>query len=216
VNFETPQIISLQSIKPVPWKNGGGVTRELLIQPYAAASAGSNAAPWAYRISVATIDRDGPFSVFSQIERWFTVIKGEPLQLTIDGVMRLVSITDPAFMFKGDVTIDCRLTRGPTQDLNLMVHHSISQAGHAGFMAQVSAGIPWLPRVQLNHLDGDVKAGLYSDVAGVLRWRSVKSSILSELSVKSEELIWFDFAPRELWFEPAAAQTISGWWMSVQ
>ncbi len=222
MKFETPLIISLQAIEPAPWRNGGGVTRELLVKPSTNADAAknadaaTNAATWAFRISIATVDRDGSFSAFPNIERWFAVIKGEPLKLTIDGVVHRVAKTDHPLMFKGDATIDCQLTRGATQDLNLMVRQSTPSGKHAGIMAQVTAGNAWSPRTSLSSHHGDVKAGLYSDVAGVLHWRSMDSNTLSELSVKPEELIWFDCAPRELRFEPTVSQAVPGWWMGVQ
>jgi environmental stress-induced protein Ves len=40
----------------MPWKNGGGVTRELLAWP--------GGGDWQVRISVAEIEADGPFSSF--------------------------------------------------------------------------------------------------------------------------------------------------------
>ena len=61
---------------PVPWKNGGGVTRELLRLP---AGSGDD---WTLRISVADIAADGPFSPFPGITRWFAVLTGEPALAT--------------------------------------------------------------------------------------------------------------------------------------
>ena len=47
-------LIRLNEVAPVPWRNGGGVTRELLAWP--------SPGDWALRISVAEVERDGPFS----------------------------------------------------------------------------------------------------------------------------------------------------------
>ena len=52
----TPRLIALAATPPQPWRNGGGVTRELLAWP-----AGGG---WQVRVSVAEIEADGPFSPF--------------------------------------------------------------------------------------------------------------------------------------------------------
>jgi environmental stress-induced protein Ves len=49
------------------WRNGGGSTRELLAWP--------EATDWQARISVAEITRDGPFSAFAGVQRWFAVLR---------------------------------------------------------------------------------------------------------------------------------------------
>jgi uncharacterized protein len=50
------RVIELAQVEPRPWRNGGGVTRELLAWP--------GGDDWALRLSVAEIERDGPFSAF--------------------------------------------------------------------------------------------------------------------------------------------------------
>ncbi|MEO8526020.1 MAG: HutD family protein [Caldimonas sp.] len=44
-----------------PWRNGGGVTRELLAWP--------GVGDWCVRVSIADIEADGPFSTFSGVQR---------------------------------------------------------------------------------------------------------------------------------------------------
>ena len=58
---------------PQPWRNGGGVTRELLAWP--------DGGDWRVRVSVADIDADGPFSAFPGVERWFAVLEGAGVAL---------------------------------------------------------------------------------------------------------------------------------------
>ena len=51
--------VLLSDVKASPWKNGGGVTREI--------AKGAAAGPdddWGWRISIAEVERDGPFSTF--------------------------------------------------------------------------------------------------------------------------------------------------------
>jgi hypothetical protein len=59
------------------WRNGGGVTRELLTWP------GGQA--WAVRMSVADVHAPGPFSRFDGIERWFAVLEGAGVELRVGG-----------------------------------------------------------------------------------------------------------------------------------
>ena len=71
------QMIPLEEVAPSPWRNGGGVTRELIAWP--------TPQDWDWRISVAEIEKDGPFSRFEGVERWFAVLGGAGVRLTLDG-----------------------------------------------------------------------------------------------------------------------------------
>jgi uncharacterized protein len=120
--------IQLAEAPAVPWKNGGGVTRELLTYP--------NAINWTVRISVAHIEQDGSFSVFDGITRWFAVLSGAGVQLEISpqvsepiGVnanaklaTKFVELSteSPPFQFDGADKTYCNLIDGPTTDFNLM------------------------------------------------------------------------------------------------
>ena len=73
-------LVRLIDVPGQAWRNGAGVTRELLARP--------SAADWRVRVSVADIDRDGPFSAYPGVERWFTVLKGTGVDLAIDGQVR--------------------------------------------------------------------------------------------------------------------------------
>ena len=58
-------LITADSLPPMPWKNGGGTTREVLKSP---ASATIDTFNW--RISLAAVATSGPFSLFPEsIER---------------------------------------------------------------------------------------------------------------------------------------------------
>lgn len=106
------KLVSLAAMSPQAWRNGGGVTRELLAWP--------DAADWRVRMSVADVQQDGPFSRFDGIERWFAVLQGEGVLLRIDGEdHRLTRISEP-LRFDGASAVDCSLPAGATQDFNLM------------------------------------------------------------------------------------------------
>jgi uncharacterized protein len=105
-------IVPLDSVTPQPWRNGGGITRELLAWP--------TAADWQVRLSVADVQSAGPFSRFVGIERWFAVLEGAGVVLRIgDADHRLTTASEP-LRFDGGDAVDCTPVRGPTRDFNLM------------------------------------------------------------------------------------------------
>ena len=107
---------------PIPWKNGGGVTRELLCLP-----AGSGT-EWTLRISVADIAADGPFSPFPGVTRWFAAVAGTGVRLRWPAHAHEVRPGDDALRFDGADAPDCTLLGGATRDLNVMVHTARADA----------------------------------------------------------------------------------------
>lgn len=109
---------------PMPWKNGGGVTREMAIWPPGAAL---DAFDW--RISIADVAQGGPFSTFPGIDRVLTVIEGAGLELAVEGLAPIV-LDDhaPPFAFPGDAACAATLHAGPIRDLNLMVRRGACTA----------------------------------------------------------------------------------------
>ncbi len=100
--------ISAVDIKPQPWLNGRGTTRELLAWPHAH--------DWTVRVSVADIERDGPFSAFPGVQRWLSVIGGAGLRLFDWPQVR----GNEPLHFDGAMAPECELIRGPTEVLNFM------------------------------------------------------------------------------------------------
>ena len=105
--------IRLQDTPVSPWKNGGGTTRSLVCWP--------NPSDWVFRMSVARIDSDGPFSEFKGVDRWFAVLSGEGVVLQFPERRVEAGALDAAVQFSGDLPCQCSLTNGPTVDFNLMV-----------------------------------------------------------------------------------------------
>ncbi|MFC1416832.1 HutD/Ves family protein [Streptacidiphilus cavernicola] len=100
---------------PAVWKNGGGVTREIASWPR---DAGLDGFDW--RISLAEVAAGGPFSAFPGVDRVITVVDGAGMELTVDGVPRLLPERHRPFAFPGDADTDCRLLDGPVTDFNVM------------------------------------------------------------------------------------------------
>ena len=136
----------LQDACTQPWRNGGGVTRELLAwAPERAAGTHRASNPqhsdWAVRVSVADITQDGPFSAFPGIDRCFTVLQGPGVVLTLRGAdLRLTPDSEP-LAFDGADAPGCRLISRATRDLNLMVRQSTGRA----WMQRAVPGQPWSP-----------------------------------------------------------------------
>ena len=111
--------IELFRCQPQPWKNGGGVTRELITWP-PPRDAQASAHDWSVRVSVADITQNGPFSSFPGIDRCFAVLEGNGVELDLAGGPHRQRAGDPPLAFAGEHPIGCRLLQGPTRDLNLM------------------------------------------------------------------------------------------------
>ncbi|MFI6872121.1 HutD family protein [Streptomyces sp. NPDC050400] len=99
----------------VPWKNGGGVTREI-----AGAPEGAGTADFRWRVSLAEVAGDGPFSAFPGVDRTLTMVEGDGMELTVAGRPRLIESPYEPRDFAGDVATDCRLLGGPVVNFNVM------------------------------------------------------------------------------------------------
>ncbi|CAG4890937.1 HutD/Ves family protein [Paraburkholderia saeva] len=100
-----------------PWKNGGGVTREIAVEPQGAALD-----TFVWRVSVADVAQPGPFSRFAGIDRTLVLLSGAGMLLD-DAEGHTHALTQPLDIarFKGEASIDARLVDGATRDFNLMV-----------------------------------------------------------------------------------------------
>lgn len=109
-------IIKAETYRQVPWKNGGGTTAEIIVFPPDATMADFD-----WRLSMADVASDGPFSTFPGIDRTLTLLEGRGMDLAIEGQgdVRLNDRTPP-LAFPGDVPVMARLVDGPIRDLNVM------------------------------------------------------------------------------------------------
>ncbi|KRE81051.1 HutD/Ves family protein [Arthrobacter sp. Soil762] len=110
------EIIRFAELRSEPWRNGGGVTRELASHPKAA-SAQDGA--WDWRVSIADVSKAGDFSAFPGMERVLTVIDGELLLLTVDGAEHPLEKYRP-FRFSGEAAAHGALPTGDIRDLNVI------------------------------------------------------------------------------------------------
>ncbi|MEN8653332.1 HutD family protein [Streptomyces sp. 21So2-11] len=131
------RVLKAADLAAVPWKNGGGVTREIAAWPE---SAGID--DFAWRVSLADVAVDGPFSAFPGVDRTLTVVEGAGMELTVGGRQHLVDVRDTPHRFPGDVPTEGRLLDGPVVNLNVM--HRRDRGGMAVLVSVVRGGLPLL------------------------------------------------------------------------
>lgn len=110
------EIIRFADLKPEPWRNGGGVTRELASHPLAA-SAQDGA--WDWQVSIADLTMAGDFSPFPGMERVLTVVEGELLLLNVGGSEHPLEKYRP-FRFSGEAASSAILPTGDIRNLNVI------------------------------------------------------------------------------------------------
>ena len=109
---------------PIPWKNGGGITRNLAVEPE-----GADFDHFLWRLSFAEVNAAGRFSTFPGVDRNILVWKGNGLCLhSSNGVVSAITSETESYAFHGEDEIEATLIDGPTIDLNLMVRRGLCTA----------------------------------------------------------------------------------------
>ncbi len=134
-------VIAYAGIRPTTWRNGGGVTRQLVSGKLAHAEKpeASSGDDWDWRLSIAEVESEGPFSAFVGMSRILTVIEGEGLAITIDGVEQRLDRYMP-LRFDGGAATSATLPAGPIRDLQPDYPHRNSE--RAGGNRETVAGAP--------------------------------------------------------------------------
>jgi environmental stress-induced protein Ves len=111
----TIELLRAAARAALPWKNGGGVTREVAVHP---AGSGFDAFEW--RVSIAQVHTAGPFSSLPGVDRRLAVLEGT-LSIVIDQAPEVrLSPATPALQFPGEVPVQAHPVDGPVMDLNIM------------------------------------------------------------------------------------------------
>jgi uncharacterized protein len=109
------RVIKFETYRHMPWRNGKGFTLEIAREPAAAAD-------FAWRLSLADIDRDGEFSAYRGYRRALVLIAGNALQLTFQGHGScFLHGGRRAARFEGEWKTRCAVPQGPCTDLSLIV-----------------------------------------------------------------------------------------------
>lgn len=117
---------------PSPWRNGGGVTREIAASP-----AGSGTQDFDWRVSIADVGAAGSFSSFPGVERVITLLEGGSMVLQTQAA-EVVLTTHAPHRFAGEERVTCRLPDGPTRNLNLMTRRGRASGDVSVHTADVS------------------------------------------------------------------------------
>lgn len=136
------RIIRAADCKVMPWKNGGGTTTEIEVFPE-----GAPLSDFDWRISMAHVGQDGPFSSFPGIDRTLSVLTGNGIRLAFDDgeTVALDRATAP-FFFAADRTVDGVLVDGAIDDLNVMSRrgawrHSVERLSGGSHEIAVERGL---------------------------------------------------------------------------
>ncbi len=146
------RLIGAKDCHRTRWKNDGGWTTEL------ARSAGTDGDVFRWRVSIADIETDGPFSSFPGITRDLLLLAGSGVELDIDDdpPLRLRSRFERV-RFEGESRVECRLLAGATRDFNVMARRDVVRADVfarplVGAMVMLrEAGVEWLVHVLGGH-----------------------------------------------------------------
>ena len=98
--------------RAMPWANGLGTSYEV-------ASDRNADGEWTWRVAIAPVVEDGPFSVMPGVDRELVVIEGNGMVLEVDGES-VECLPARVVRFFGDSTTFARLVDGPVVDLGLM------------------------------------------------------------------------------------------------
>ncbi len=192
MSSEQALILPVADVTAIPWRNGGGVTRELLAWP--------DSQDWALRISVAEISASGPFSRFPGVDRWFAVLSGGAVRLDTAGTdpTELTAERETLHAFAGDVETHCTMQGAATRDFNLMV-----QRRHASCRQQPLRHAPEFA----TRAEG---AGLFVTAPVMLELKHAQT-----LSVPAMSLVWWPNPQRESRVLRMRASQVRGWWFEI-
>jgi environmental stress-induced protein Ves len=118
------EIIRYAELRPQPWRNGGGTTRDLASHPEIA-SAQDGA--WDWRVSISELSKAGDYSSFPGVERVLTVVDGELLVLSVDGKEQPLEKYRP-FRFSGEAPSSGTLPTGDVRSLDVMARSGAFKA----------------------------------------------------------------------------------------
>jgi environmental stress-induced protein Ves len=192
---------SSSDYREMPWRNGGGSTTEMAVFPE-----GASMDDFVWRLSAALVNHDGPFSIFTHIDRSLAVLNGAGLSLTgafenqsMDKhqllEVELNQASNP-FRFAGDIDVMGRLLDGPIRDLNLMTQRNVC----SHYMQRLLAGEHHIQAEQAQQvllfcaqgqalLNGNVK--LMAEDLLLLEEKKQNQGIHCHLSIPDDAIVYY-------------------------
>ena len=181
-------VVRLADVQQSPWRNGGGVTSELVAWP--------EKEHWVWRMSVAQIDADGPFSRFEGVDRWFAVLSGAGVRLDVDGRLYPLDAADAPLFFDGTSTTQCTLLGGSTQDFNLMVRQGAGRNHMERIQGQFGVALKAPKMIAVYAIQTGATVQFDSEVMALapdtLAWRNVPP--YAPVQVESANALWIEVA----------------------
>ncbi len=134
------RLIGPADYRRMPWKNGGGATIEIAVSP-----SGASLDTFDWRVSMATVVENGPFSSFPGIDRTLCVLEGNGIRLDVDGKSISLTKSSAPFAFAADARVSGTPLDGPITDLNVMTRrgrfrHAVSRQVALRSLALMTAG----------------------------------------------------------------------------
>lgn len=114
-----------------PWPNGNGSSMQVAISPSDAAIE-----TFDWRVSIAIIDSESPFSQLAGVSRWLMPLSPNGMTLRVEGERTRLASRE-AFAFNGESTVRAIEVRESSLDLNLMVRRG---KGDGSLLALVADG----------------------------------------------------------------------------
>lgn len=108
------------------WKNGKGETREIF-------RVASSDADFLWRASMATLQEDGPFSLFPGVDRVLVLVEGSPLWVRGQQLEHHLQPGEP-WVFPGEWPLATQGISAPGLDFNVMTQRSRASA-HASVVS---------------------------------------------------------------------------------
>ena len=122
----------------MPWRNGGGTTFEIAREP-------ASGADFDWRLSLALIERSGPFSNFAGYQRAIALVSGAGCMLSgIEARPLALDVPGSFAIFAGASAVSSELIDGPCCDFNLMVREpgAIHSVRAERLVQEVDASLP--------------------------------------------------------------------------
>jgi uncharacterized protein len=147
--------------KVMPWKNGGGTTTEIMLEPEIATGG------YVWRLSLATVAQSGPFSNFSGYDRTIMLVEGKGFVLDSAEAPQhqLVRSFEP-YRFDGAWKTGCTLIDGPAKDFNLIARKDAHAALEVLRLVPGETDVPPAPTIVLHLFHGQIAVNGTSITAG--------------------------------------------------
>jgi environmental stress-induced protein Ves len=115
-------IVRFAGLAPTPWRNGGGITREIAVST---ATDPEHGPLW--RLSVADVSASGDFSTFPEVDRVLMLCRGSDMAVRVDEREHVLQPWD-MIRFPGEAHTSATLLDGRTVDLNVMTRRGAATA----------------------------------------------------------------------------------------